>query len=137
MRAACTHWLQIQSPVPALAPAARHAHHPCLAGFSSRSLTQGFEVVKAVHVSGELFSVDNNLLTPTFKLKRAPLLKHFQAEVDAMYAALKNPRRALGWSESMLPAGGGAGSSRREARGAASFAAARPGKEPADAPAPA
>jgi hypothetical protein len=43
-----------------------------------------------------------------------------------MYASLRDPSK-LSWSESMLPARGGAGS-RREARGAASGAAPRPGK---------
>lgn len=52
---------------------------------------QGFEMVRAIYIESpsNLFSVENDLLTPTFKLKRAPLQKRYQAEVDAMYAALK------------------------------------------------
>ena len=50
---------------------------------------KGFEIAKAVHLTHEPFSVDNDLLTPTFKMKRPQLLKHFKAEVDAMYASLK------------------------------------------------
>ncbi|KAL4444633.1 hypothetical protein ABPG77_002450 [Micractinium sp. CCAP 211/92] len=52
---------------------------------------KGFEMVRAIYIESpsNLFSVENDLLTPTFKLKRAPLQKRYQAEVDAMYAALK------------------------------------------------
>ncbi len=53
------------------------------------ALPQGFELVKAVYLESELFSVENELLTPTFKLKRPQLQKKYQAEIDAMYAALK------------------------------------------------
>merc|ERR1739848_379921 len=41
---------------------------------------KGFEIVKAVQ-----FSVETDLLTPTFKLKRPQLLKHYQSKVDALY----------------------------------------------------
>ena len=34
------------------------------------------------------FSIGNDCLTPTFKLKRPQLLKRYQAEVDAMYVSL-------------------------------------------------
>jgi len=50
---------------------------------------KGFEIVKAVHVESTEFSVEESLLTPTFKLKRPQLLKRYKKEVDALYAGLK------------------------------------------------
>ncbi len=50
---------------------------------------KGFEILKAVHLDANEFSVDTEPLTPTFKLKRPQLLKHYQSNVDEMYAALK------------------------------------------------
>jgi len=55
---------------------------------------KSFELPKAVHLEGKInelmqgFSIENDCLTPTFKLKRPPLLKKYQAEIDAMYVAL-------------------------------------------------
>ena len=46
---------------------------------------KGFEVVKNIHLSHVLFSVDNELLTPTFKLKRNVAQKMFAKEIAAMY----------------------------------------------------
>jgi len=49
-----------------------------------------FELPQAVHLEGDIndlmqgFSVDNDLLTPTFKVKRPQMLKRYQAEIDAM-----------------------------------------------------
>ncbi|KAI8475864.1 MAG: hypothetical protein J3K34DRAFT_17054 [Monoraphidium minutum] len=64
---------------------------------------KGFELVKAVHVAGEQFTVDNGLMTPTFKLKRAPLQAAFQPQVDAMYARLRGSERITALD---APAGG-------------------------------
>ena len=55
---------------------------------------KSFELPQAVVLEGQLnellqgFSIDNDCLTPTFKLKRPQLLKRYQAEVDAMYVSL-------------------------------------------------
>lgn len=46
-------------------------------------------MIKAVHLDSEQFSVDNDLMTPTFKLKRPQLQKHYQAIIDDLYAGLK------------------------------------------------
>ena len=49
---------------------------------------QGFEIVRAVHLEPEPFSVENGLLTPTFKLKRQQLAERFKRELDELYARL-------------------------------------------------
>lgn len=49
---------------------------------------RGFEQVAAVALAPDPFSVDNGLLTPTFKLKRPQAQAAFKGEIDAMYAAL-------------------------------------------------
>jgi long-chain acyl-CoA synthetase len=50
---------------------------------------QGFEMVKAVHIHTELFSMENGLLTPTFKLKRQQARDRFRANIDTLYASLR------------------------------------------------
>jgi len=53
-----------------------------------------FELPMAVHLEGEInelmqgFSIANDCLTPTFKLKRPQLLKRYQEVIDAMYVKL-------------------------------------------------
>ena len=39
-----------------------------------------------VSLEAELWSVENNLLTPTFKLKRNEAKKKYLRQIDAMYA---------------------------------------------------
>ena len=62
---------------------------------------KSFEVPKAVHLEGRVndlaqgFSVENDCLTPTFKLKRPSLLKKYQVEIDEMYLKLgEDPKKA-------------------------------------------
>jgi long-chain acyl-CoA synthetase len=47
---------------------------------------KGFEQVRAIALCDELFSVENNLITPTFKLKRPQAKERFQRDIAAMYA---------------------------------------------------
>ena len=49
------------------------------AGFS------GFEIPSAVHLTETQFSVDNDLLTPTFKLKRNEAKKFFKDQIKELY----------------------------------------------------
>jgi long-chain acyl-CoA synthetase len=59
-----------------------------------------------VTLSSEQFTADNGLITPTFKLKRAPLQARFQGDIDAMYAALRATTKVGGLEAEATPAGG-------------------------------
>ena len=50
---------------------------------------QGFEAVKAIHLEPQQFTVEDELMTPTFKLKRPQLQKKYQSVLDGMYKALR------------------------------------------------
>jgi long-chain acyl-CoA synthetase len=43
------------------------------------------ERIRKFHLTGDMFSVDNNLLTPTFKIKRNIAKKVFAKEIEEMY----------------------------------------------------
>jgi len=49
---------------------------------------RGFEFVKEIHLSPTPFSVDNDLLTPTFKLKRPQAQKAYADELAELYKDL-------------------------------------------------
>jgi len=49
----------------------------------------GFEIPSKVFVSQTVFTAENDLLTPTFKLKRADAKKFFFKEIKAMYDGAK------------------------------------------------
>lgn len=53
------------------------------------SMLRGFEMVKAVHLHPEEFTVEDEMVTPTFKLRRPQLLAAFQQHVDALYKELE------------------------------------------------
>jgi len=62
--------------------------------FSAEAKLKSFEVPKDLAVEGTVnelaqgFSIENDCLTPTFKLKRPQLLKKYQELINAMYTAL-------------------------------------------------
>ncbi|KAG2439883.1 hypothetical protein HYH02_010513 [Chlamydomonas schloesseri] len=50
---------------------------------------KGYEIVKAVVLDPVQFSVEEDLMTPSFKLRRPQLQAKYQAKLDGMYAAIK------------------------------------------------
>mgnify|MGYP001478788712 CR=1 FL=1 len=46
----------------------------------------GYAQVRRVTVTLDPWTVENGMLTPTMKLKRAKVMERFGAELDAMYA---------------------------------------------------
>ena len=58
------------------------------------SVLKTFELPMAVYLEHSInelrqgFSIENDCLTPTFKLKRPQLLKRYNEQVDAMYVSL-------------------------------------------------
>ncbi|KAL0722960.1 hypothetical protein Bca4012_037559 [Brassica carinata] len=53
---------------------------------------KGFEMLKAVHLEPNLFDIERDLITPTFKLKRPQLLKHYKGIIDQLYTKAKASR---------------------------------------------
>ncbi|EGF83371.1 hypothetical protein BATDEDRAFT_84918 [Batrachochytrium dendrobatidis JAM81] len=56
-----------------------------LTAFGKSHDLKGFECVKAIHLDHTAFSPENNLLSPTFKLKRHEAKKLYQPQITAMY----------------------------------------------------
>ncbi|ETV95054.1 hypothetical protein H310_11352 [Aphanomyces invadans] len=57
-----------------------------LAALSKKSKLYGFETIKALKLIPTPFSVENDLMTPTFKLKRNEAKKAFLHDIDDLYA---------------------------------------------------
>ncbi|KAI8468294.1 MAG: hypothetical protein J3K34DRAFT_427744 [Monoraphidium minutum] len=69
-------------------PAVAAAVAKSLAEEGRAAQLRGFEAVSAVELVAEPFTVENGMLTPTFKLKRPQARETFQALIDSMYARL-------------------------------------------------
>ncbi|KAG0272222.1 hypothetical protein BGZ95_012038, partial [Linnemannia exigua] len=46
---------------------------------------RGFEMVKRVHLSMDMFSVENNMMTPTSKVRRPQVKEYFSDAIKSMY----------------------------------------------------
>lgn len=55
---------------------------------SKRAGLHGFEVPKAIYIESEPFSLENSMLTPTQKLKRAAARERYQTILDDLYRQL-------------------------------------------------
>lgn len=62
---------------------------------SKESKLNGFETVKAIYLDSSPFSVENDLLTPTFKLKRQKARDQYESEIMKLYSELPPPQSKL------------------------------------------
>jgi long-chain acyl-CoA synthetase len=53
--------------------------------YSRKNDIKGFEIIKKVYISKEPFTIDNNLLTTTMKIRRHAAKKYFLKEIENMY----------------------------------------------------
>ena len=53
------------------------------------------ETVRAIHLESELFSVENGLLTPTFKMKRKQIKDKYERQIESLYTTLPPPKSKL------------------------------------------
>ncbi|KAF8654112.1 hypothetical protein AX16_003645 [Volvariella volvacea WC 439] len=77
--------------IPELAQACKDSHVNAhilgvLSQEAKRNGLKGFETVKRLHLSMVPFSVENNTLTPTFKIRRKDAYNFYKTELDALYA---------------------------------------------------
>ena len=55
---------------------------------------KGFELARGIHLDARQFSVEDDTMTPTFKLKRPQLQKRYQGVVDGLYAVMRTEAEA-------------------------------------------
>ncbi|KAG1139316.1 hypothetical protein G6F36_015961 [Rhizopus arrhizus] len=55
-----------------------------------KSELRGFEFAKAIYLSSEPFSIENDLLTPTFKVKRPQAKKYYEAQIAELYERINS-----------------------------------------------
>ncbi|KAF5204906.1 Long-chain-fatty-acid--coa ligase, partial [Thalictrum thalictroides] len=53
---------------------------------------RGFEMLKAIYLEPNPFDFERELITPTFKLKRQQLLKHYKDHIDQLYVEAKKTK---------------------------------------------
>ena len=56
-----------------------------LIALATKNKLSSLEKPKDIFLTTEEFSIENDLLTPTFKLKRNVAAKAYQEQIDAMY----------------------------------------------------
>merc|ERR1711879_479724 len=67
-------------------PAVRKAVLADLNDIGKKALLKSFEMAKNIHLDPEPWTVEKDLLTPTFKTKRPQLQRYYETEIENMYA---------------------------------------------------
>jgi long-chain acyl-CoA synthetase len=62
---------------------------------AAKEKLRGFEEVKKIRLHDQDFTVENDLLTPSMKLKRHQAKLRFKKEIDAMYAEKEDAKSKL------------------------------------------
>lgn len=57
-----------------------------------KSVLMSYEKIKNIYLYDELFSIDNEFATPTLKLRRINLRKHFKSIIADLYNELRNTK---------------------------------------------
>lgn len=63
-----------------------------LTTYGKQNDLKSFEQIKALHLTMDEFTVENDLLTPTFKLKREVAKNVYGEQIKSMYETLSNGR---------------------------------------------
>ena len=76
-------------------PALKEAILADIRRLAQESKLAGFEIVKAIHLEPKPFSAEEDLLTPTFKLKRQKAKEKYENVIRKLYAEMPPPRSKL------------------------------------------
>ncbi|KAF1785172.1 AMP-dependent synthetase/ligase [Phytophthora cactorum] len=79
-----------------------------MARVAKQAQLRGFELVKNIHFHPEPFSLEQGLITPTFKLKRPQLKAFFQQQIDKLYEGIKGAQSAQRHLQAFDPSSFGA-----------------------------
>jgi len=60
---------------------------------AKESKLMGYEMVREIHVESEPFSVENGLLTPSFKSMRPKLTEKYKPIINHLYANMKTTEK--------------------------------------------
>lgn len=55
----------------------------------------GYEYIKAFYLEKDPFTIENDLLTPTFKLKRHQARIYYAKQLDSLYKQIEEPQKAV------------------------------------------
>ncbi|KAF9987216.1 hypothetical protein BGZ65_004673 [Modicella reniformis] len=66
-------------------PKVKAAYLKKLEGAGRSAELKGFELVRRVHLTLDMFTIDNNMVTPTGKVRRPQVRDHFKNQIRTMY----------------------------------------------------